>query len=155
MHRDKGMHLGEIEVLLEDSASTEDVVAVEEVFRDAGLAAVVKPAIGRKGVGDFPWVVMFTVPLTAFLTAFAAAAGKDAYAGLRNLVRSIWSTRTQATGPSGSCIIVDKGTRVWIHLKPGIPNKAYHALAEIDLESLEPPAALIYNDNTGQWIASP
>jgi len=154
MHGREDNRLGELEVLMDESASTEDVLAVEEAFRDAGLAVVVRPAIGRKGVGDFPWIVMFTVPLTAFLTAFAAEAGKEAYAGLKNLVRSIWSARTRRTGPPGSCIIVDERTGVWIHLKPDIPNEAYQALAEIDLESMEPPAVLVYDDNTRRWIAS-
>ena len=155
MRKDESMYLGELEVILDDSASAADVAAVKEAFNDAGLMATVRPSFKRKGSGDFPWIVMASVPLTAFLTAFAAAAGKEAYKGLKKLVRSIWSTRTRTSGLSGSFIIVDRKSGVWVHLKPNIPDDAYSALAELDLESLRRSGVLVYDEDKKQWTELP
>lgn len=149
------MELGGLEVLLDSSAPVEDVAAVREAFHDAGFVVTVRPSFKRKGIGDFPWVVMFAVPITAFLTAFATAAGKDAYQRLKKLVCSIWDKRTTTSGPSGSFTIIDSESGVWVLLDPDIPSDAYSTLAKLDLKALQGPGVLKYDKNEKQWAESP
>jgi hypothetical protein len=146
------MDLGELEVLLDSSAPAEDVAAVREAFNDAGLMVTVRPSYERKGIGDFPWIVMVSAPLTAFLMAFAAAAGKESYEGLKKLVRSIWAKRTKTSGLSGSFTIVDSKSGVWVLLDPDIPDDAYSALAKLDMDSMKRPNVIKYDKDKKQWI---
>lgn len=155
IHKDEGMELGELEVSLDSSALAEDVAAVKEAFNDAGLMATVRPSFERKGIGDFPWIVMVSAPLTAFLTAFAAAAGKESYEGLKKLVRTIWAKRTKTSGPSGSFTIVDSKSGVWVLLDPDIPDDAYSALTKLDFDSLQGPGVLKYDKDEKRWVQLP
>ena len=154
MHKDEGI-LEELEVLLDSSAPAEDVAAVREAFNDAGLTATVRPSCERKGIGDFPWIVMVSVPLTAFLTAFAAAAGKDAYGRLKKLVSTIWAKRTKTSGSSCNFTIVDSKSGVWVLLDSDIPSDAYSALAKLDLDSLQGPGVLKYDKDEKRWVQLP
>ena len=151
IYKDKCMELGELEVLLDSSAPAEDVAAVREAFNDVGLAATIRPSLERKGIGDFPWIVMVTVPLTAFLTAFATAAGKDAYQRLKKLVGTIWAKRTKTSGPSGGFTIIDSESGSWISLDPDIPSDAYSALAKLNISSLA-LSFVKYDKDKKQWI---
>jgi hypothetical protein len=155
MHKDNNMNLDELEILLDSSATPEEVGVVREAFTDAGLTAKVRPSYERRGTGDLPWVVMVSVPLTAFLTAFAAEAGKDAYKGLKRLVRTIWDKRTKTSGPSGSFTIIDIKSGIWVLLDPDIPDDAYSALSELDLDSLQGSGVLKYDKNQEGWVQLP
>jgi len=149
------MELGELDVLLDSSAPAEDVSAVREAFNNAGLLVTVRPSYERKSIGDFPWIVMVSAPLTAFLTAFAAAAGKDAYEGLKKLVHSIWAKRTTTSGTSGSFIIIDSKSGIWVFLDPDIPDDAYSALTKLDLDSLQGLGVLKYDKDEKRWTELP
>ena len=132
MHNDEGIP-EELEVLLDSSAPVEDVDTVRGAFNDAGLKVTVRPSFERKSITEgLPWVVLITIPITAFLSAFAAAAGRDAYKGLKKLVRTIWTKRAKTSGSSGSFTIIDSKSRVWLQLHPDIPSDAYIALAKFD-----------------------
>ena len=155
MHKDNSMNLDELEVLLDSSATPEEVGVVKQAFTDVGLTAKVRPSYERRGIGDLPWIVMVSVPLTAFLTAFAAEAGKDVYKKLKRLVRTIWDKRTKTSGPSGSFIIRDVKSGIWVLLDPDIPDDAYSALSELDLESLQGSGVLRYDKNQKGWVQLP
>src|SRR5207249_4950511 len=49
---DDAMH-----VYLEIEASPEEVAAVEQALREAGIDAPVEATYERRGVGDFPWIL--------------------------------------------------------------------------------------------------
>jgi len=152
MHKDENTGLGELEVFLDSSAPAEDVAAVREAFNEAGLMATVRPSYKRKGIGDFPWVVMISVPLMAFLTGFANAAGKDAYDKLKKPVCAIWAKRTKNSGTSGSFTIVDTKSGVSVLLDPDIPGDAYDALAKLDIDSLRGTGVLKYDKDEKRWV---
>lgn len=151
MYKEEGMGHEEFEVLLDSSASADEVTAVREVFNDAGLMVTVRPSYKRKGVGDFPWIVIISAPLTAFLTAFAAAAGKGFYKELKKLVHSIRSKRTKTSGTRGDFIIIDSESGIWILLNPDIPEDAYRALAELDLDAFLGSGVLKYDNDEKEW----
>jgi hypothetical protein len=156
MHKDESIYIGEIEILLESSAPAEDIAAVDGAFRNAGFVAKVSPVYERKAFTDeLPWVVMATVPITAFLSAFAAAAGKDAYDTLKNLVCKIWVKRTKNSGSSGNFILIDSKSGIWVLLDPDIPSDAYSELAKLDINSLTNPNAIKYDKDKKKWISLP
>jgi hypothetical protein len=85
-----------VSVTLEVEASPEQVNDVEGLFRDAGVPATVNAGLFRASVGPLPWAVMLEVPLTAFFTALAAAAGTDAWQAMKHLVRDLYDVRRRS-----------------------------------------------------------
>lgn len=142
-----------IEVILDATASDGEVKEVRQAFAAAGVEADVRPAYVRKGVGEFPWIVMITAAPAGFLTALGAAAGKDAYHAAKNLVKRVWAARIKASGPRGSMILRDKATGVWTFLEPDLPAEAYEKLADLDLARFETDRSgqLRYDHERGEW----
>lgn len=102
------------------------------------------------GAGAFPWVVMISVPATAFFTAIASETGKDAYKALERLVGRIYKARKAAGEFTGSVTFVDEETGTWINLPPDLPDDARRALGEIEWNSL-PSAVLRWDRDRGRW----
>ena len=75
----------ELDVHVEDTATPDEVAAVEAAFRLAGFEVEVQPDHGRRSLGDLPWIVDVTLaaPIAAFFVAMATEAGKDAYAAIK------------------------------------------------------------------------
>jgi len=142
-----------IEVLLDASASDGEVQEVQQAFAAAGVETDVQATYERKGIGEFPWIVMITAPAAAFFTAIAAAAGKDAYRVAKSLVREVWAVRTKSSGQRGDVILHDKDTGVWIALEPDLPAEAYEKLASLDLTRFETDRSgyLKYDRERGEW----
>lgn len=147
------MRDGAIEVLLDATASDGEVDEVRQAFAVAGVEADVRAAYERKGIGDFPWIVMITAPATAFLTAIAAAAGKDAYDAAKSLVGGVWAARRRGSGPRGDMILRDEQTDIWIFLEPDLPAEAYEKLVTLDLASFKTDrfGYLRYDRERGEW----
>jgi len=146
MDKDKS---SEIEVIIDDRASDDEVDAVREVFTTAGLHVDTSYRYGRKAVGELPWIVLI-LPAGAFLTALGAAAGKDAYDVLKRLVRDIWSVRKRFSGPQGHVLLRDDDTRVEVILEPDLPDEAYKKLCSLDLSSFK-TGPLRYDRQVGEW----
>lgn len=69
-----------------EAVASDDVVAeVAAAFTDAGIPVDVRAWVEGQGAGAFQWALMISVPATAFFTALAAEAGKDAYKVLKRL----------------------------------------------------------------------
>ena len=86
------------EVLLEKTALPDDVAAVERVFAAAGFEVKAQPGMEwRSGdLGALSWFVMVVVgaPMSAFLGALGAEAGKDAYgAAVKPWLRELFAAR--------------------------------------------------------------
>lgn len=141
-----------MEVLLDVSASQEEVEDVRRAFSAAGVDAEVLAAYERKGIGEFPWIVMITAPTTMFFTAIAAAAGKDAYNAVKNLVQAVWAARTKGSGPRGNVILNDEQVGIWIALEPDLPAEAYEKLASLDLTRFK-TEPLKYDRERGEWTS--
>jgi hypothetical protein len=140
-------------VLLDASTSDGEVQEVQHAFAAAGVEADVQATYERKGIGEFPWIVMITAPAAAFFTAIAAAAGKDAYRVTKNLVWEVWTSRARGSGSRGDVILRDEDTGVWIALESDLPTEAYEKLAGLDLTRFETDrfGYLKYDRERGEW----
>lgn len=140
------------QVVIDAGASADEIREVEAAFRSAGVGATVRAAYQRKGVADFSWIVLATLPLTAFFTALASEAGRDAYRALRQFVRNVFSARQHSPQPQGSLLARDTETCIEILLEPDLPDKAYRELLQLDLSAFE-LGSVKYDRDKGEWRA--
>ena len=136
-----------VRVSLEREATRAEVEAVERAFRAAGLPADVDAGIGRKSDVD-SWLVHVAVaaPLTVFLSALAAAAGQDAWAGLKALVRRVYEARPRARSRPGA-IWLD-AERLTVILTDELPDEAYRALEAGELAAR---GYYVWDPERGAW----
>lgn len=130
------------EVLLDRDATAAEVDGVAQALRSSGLEAEVVPAIERRSSIQLPWIIMISVPISAFFTAFAAEAGKDAYRGLADFVRALVAARR---GGRGSIEIARSLT-----IPSNVTDDALRALLEVPPDSLE-QGLWIWESESGTW----
>ena len=127
-----------IDIVLESDAPPYEVDAVQDVARDAGISATVKPTFLRKSAGELPWVIFLLTPVWVFLAAFLKAAGqeagRDAYQLMRRFIVQLCQARRSA---NGSIALWHPETHSRIALEADLPNEAYRQLAQMDPELLE------------------
>jgi hypothetical protein len=124
-------------VAMDEEASVAEVEAVEAVLRKAGFSEPVSPSVGRRSLGDLPFVIYVSAPVMAFLSAFMGAAGKDAYDSLKHFVRDVRAARRDRPG---SIVIEDRESRedsTVLVLSADLPDEAFEALADLDFEALK------------------
>jgi hypothetical protein len=119
------------EVVIESEASEDDVRAVERLFDEAGVPAIVSASLHSRSVSTLPWAMIVTFPLTAFLTAFAGAAGADAWRGLKSFVALVFETRRDPGRPDGAIRWEDE--RRTVILTDRIPDDGFRQLTSGDL----------------------
>ncbi len=140
---------------MEAVANDDEVAEVVAAFTDAGIPVDVRAWVEGQGAGAFQWVLMISVPATAFFTALAAEAGKDAYKILKRLVGRIHERRTATATAAGwttdSVAVVERETNTWILMPPELPEEAWRALSEFSLKELPSDSVLRWDPKTGQW----
>jgi hypothetical protein len=100
-------------VLLEETASAEEVDAVLRLVQELGLDADVRATYARRSAEDLPWLVMPSVPLGRFLIAFGKSYGENlgkhaadgTAAGARHLVD--WLARLYAARQGQGQVMLD------------------------------------------------
>jgi hypothetical protein len=139
-------------VHVEDTASRDQVRAVAEAFARAGFEVEVEPDYGRRALGDLPWVVYvpLAVPISAFFTAFASEAGKDAYAVVKSWVHDVWEARAGAGNGEGSVHLADPDASNLI-LSNSLPDEALDALRDLDWDELG-GGYIVWNAVRREWI---
>jgi hypothetical protein len=148
-----------IEVYLENSASKEEIHAIEEAFTAAGLRATVNADLGGKSIGPGElWAMYIVFPFPLFFEELARAAGKqigtqlgneigkDVCAAYRRVIDSIWSAR----GANGGIVQRDNQNGVEAELEADLPLEAYDKLRKLDLTRFT-PGHLKYDRETGDW----
>lgn len=124
-----------LNVSVDAGVSADEVHAIEEAFRGAGLEANVQPSLIELSQAT-TWIVMISVAPTAFLSAYAAAAGanawgatKDGYGRLMQLVRDL---KTASGGHGDGRIELEEKGRAWLLLTSDLPDEAFRQLEDID-----------------------
>ena len=127
-----------LNVVLESEALPCDVNAVEDVVRDAGISAIVKPTFLRMSAGELPWVIFLLTPVWVFFAAFLKAAGqeagREAYQLMRRFIAQLYQARRSA---NGSIALWHPDTHSQISLEPDLPDEAYRQLTQMGPELLE------------------
>jgi len=124
-----------LHVYIDKGSSADEVSAVEEAFHRAGMEAKVEPGI-LEFSQQFTWIIMISVPPTAFLSAYFAAAGADAWGAakhqfgrLRRLVRDLKIAR--GSGQGGRIELEESG-RAWLLLTSDLSDDAFRQLEGVD-----------------------
>ena len=118
----------EVEILLDAEASPDEVAAVAEIAREAGLQGPVRANIERKSGDDLSWLILLIVALRPFVEAFFGEAAKDSYRKLPQLVSKWYAARR---GEHGSVSVEDNETSSSIIFSPDLPKEAYREFARM------------------------
>lgn len=127
------------EVLLEETATPEEVDAIQRLLSEAGLEAEARAAYARRSVGELPWVVMLSMPFGIFAAAFLKSYGEnlgehaaDSTAEAARHVRA-WITSVYAARPGeGHVLLDDTEHNVQVLLDADLTQEAAEALFEVD-----------------------
>jgi len=137
----------QFDVSIDRDASDEEIEAVEAAFREAGFDVEVQASYGRKALETLPWIVFITAPITAFLTGFAAAAGKDAWEAVKAFVVEIKAARGGGKGE----IVVRAPNGANLVIGDDLPDEAFVRLAELNLDDYPDDAYFVWNDERREW----
>ena len=94
---------------------------------------------------DIPTLTIWG-PITAFLGAFAAAAGKDAYEGLKAFLKDLRKARGDRV-----VLVSDGKQRLGLVLKDDLPDEALRALFEVDFTELAGRGVTGWDEATQRW----
>jgi hypothetical protein len=135
------------DAVLDAFIDTEELSEVEDSLRSIGFAGSISPDIHFRSMGDIPWVLMFSIPVTTFLTAFFGAAGNDAWKGFKGFVTRVQTARRDRRGtiefrPDSSPQVV---------IPEGLPDRAYEALCELDFDAFDNGAYILWDSREGKW----
>lgn len=140
-----------IEIVLDKTATREEVEGVKAAFEDAGLPAEkVRAGIEFKSVDLPPWVIVVTVSTAGiFFSGFVAAAGADAWKGLRDLVARLYRAR-ESRGRKGSVTVRFTEEREEVVFVDGLPDAAFRELVQIEIVHTE-YGQLRWDAKTQSW----
>jgi hypothetical protein len=117
--------------------SSEEVEALEHVFRLAELPVLVEDEIARFSV-DSPWVMYVSASIPWFSSRFARVAADapagELGAGLAGFIEQV-SDAFVAT--SGSVVFTDEPSEVMVALTSELPGTAFEALLSVDFAKVE------------------
>ncbi len=144
----------ELQVRIDKWASPEEVQAVEEAFRQAGLEASVRASIIELSE-QLTWIVIISAPASMFLSGYFAAAGADAWKAtkrpsdrLGQLVRDLKAAR--GSEQEGRIELEEAG-RAWLLLSSDLPEEAFRQLETIDW-SIAQSGSLRWDDQDRCWL---
>lgn len=135
----------------------QDVSEAEERELVALLAELGAPAsrvrrrAPHRGPEELQWLALVSLPLEGFLVGLGAEAVKDAYQGLKSLVRRLG--RRGGTAPEARrrpLVLQDERTGVRIVLEADLPPEAYDQLTALDLSGFA-LGPVHYDRAQGRW----
>jgi len=152
--------------MVDTAASPAEVDAIAAVLTGAGIEN--RSEASARMQGDGPWLVMLVVLAVPFLNGFGGEAGKDAWQALKRLVADLHKARARESW--GQVVIrpgvigedeadgkvtlpgfpIPKNPNVEITLDSRMPDEAYRALFDLDLDAFD-GGTLHWNPTTGEW----
>ncbi len=141
-----------IELVLDKVATDSEANAIKQAFEDAGLPAEVSVLlVESRSATPPPWVIFVTVTTASiFLSGFVAAAGADAWTGLRDLVVKMFRAREKSKAPTGTVILKVKDARELIVFSDGLPDAAFRSVVETEIVHTE-SGQLNWDPKTRSW----
>lgn len=141
--------MSDFEVVIERSASPEELEEVRAAVAAARLPATVRASLEFKSAeSDAITALLVMGPLAVFLSTFASEGAKDAYRALKRFV-----TRAAARkGRRAAALRIQDSSEqhLDVALSADLPDGAYRELFELDLTDLPPRSYLYYED--GAWV---
>lgn len=149
-----------IEIWLGYGSSEEQGRKVREAFEAAGIPIEIRhesayPGIGN-GAGFTIFVGIFGFTLGTFVKGFLEAAGADAWAKTKSLLRDLKEEhlrRYPSARPEAERVLVikDPKRRAQINLSSDLPEEAWGKLSELELGEKE-DVAWVWDDDRREWI---
>jgi hypothetical protein len=143
----------EIRISVDEWAQGEEVTAVEEAARAAGLEVRVEASFGVRSVGTPSWHVVIELAgagIGYLLAGFVGRWGEEANERFRAFMKQLFKAREKAFANSGAVTIIDpKGN--WIVIGDELPDEAYDKLFEESWEDLE-GGYLLWDETRREWI---
>lgn len=128
---------------------------IDEVRRTLarhGLSAEVRPSAPFMDPNEVLLKAAATIlivgPLKAFLDAFAAEAGKAAFAGLSDFLRDLRAARGDRV-----VLLHDRDSAVSVRIETSTPDEALIALFALDLRAFTPRHTLDWDADARAWVA--
>jgi hypothetical protein len=97
------------------------------------------PVLGAGIAQPGAWMILVSVPLTAFLTSFLSEAGKDAYLTLKTLLGKLFAIFPRESTRRRKVHLRDPGSGLVIELHDRLPERAYQELVGLAVPRLPSP----------------
>jgi hypothetical protein len=125
----------DLQVQIDKWATAEEVRAVREAFRRAGFEVNVNAGIIDLSQ-QLTWMIIASIPPSAFLTSYFASAGADAWKATKGLseqvIRLVKDLKEARGGDGDGTIELQDGGRPWLLLTSDMPDEAFRQLETID-----------------------
>jgi hypothetical protein len=146
--------LQQLIVHLDGSASDAEVAETREALRASGIDGEVRAdwqKDSQTGNGAF-WMdyIPIAVPLTAFLTAFFAKAGQDAWDGFRSFVGSLRRARRSSRLASEGWVLFEDSGRTKLMIGDDFSDEAIGALRDFDWDAHR-GGQIMWDDEAKEW----
>jgi hypothetical protein len=124
------------EVLVAATVSPEQEQQIAEAFRSFDVVTRTRVVPARRGVGEWQWLVLASLPLQAFVSALASRFAEDAHAGLKRLVGQVLGGQPEARGPEQVLVLQDPVSRLQVVLEADLPTEACQQLVAFDFATV-------------------
>lgn len=138
------------QVLVTAEVSAEAEQAIVEAFRALDVIARTRTIPTRRGVHEWQWLVLATLPLHAFLSGLGSAAAQDVAKGLKHLVGRVVGAKRPSASSQQVLVLQDAATRLQVVLEADLPAEAYQALVALDLSAFH-QGPVHYDRKGGRW----
>lgn len=136
-------------IVVDEEVTAEELADLQAIVDGAGIHANVEATYMRKGVGDFPWVVLIEdVPWRDFLLLFGGFVAKDAYDASKNRIRQFWQARKRR---DGSVVVMDPESGNQVVISGDLDDTAYEKLRDVDPSKAGESGQIGYDRERGDW----
>ncbi|MFE2942041.1 hypothetical protein ACFXKG_23775 [Streptomyces sp. NPDC059255] len=150
------------ELLLDRDVTDAQKDQLVSMLGELGVRADARRALAHRGPAELGWVVLLALPLHSFLSGLGAEAVKDAYTGVKSLLRrgprdaGAGAGSEEAGGDAGGgeaggpLVLHDSVSGLRVVLEADLPAEAYRQLVALDLTAYR-IGPLHYDRHRGTW----
>lgn len=140
-----------IEVDLDRFASQSEVEAVQRALEEVHVEATVRASYETRSVEIPPWVIyIFAGTVATFWGGLVAAAGADAWKGLRDLIAKLFRARETSKAQKGSVVVVIEDVHEWVVFADHLPDEAFKSILRIEIRHT-PAGQLQWDEKSMTW----
>ena len=135
----------DVEWVLDEEASSDEVAAVAQIALEEGLPGQVTASYGRRSAEVMEAITLIQTQVIPLLKGFLAVS--SAYKDLRRFLSRLYAARRKG---QGHVEISDRGSLTKIVFTPDLPEEAFKQLAKLGLENID-GESWRWDSNQGCW----